>query len=238
MKRRLSHCAGSNNRIARHFSFHAKLHATSPLAAAECRLVLLYHHTRNGRNERPTQLPIQHSDIRSRRSASAAHEPLVPLHDHCVVQRDAIPRKQAYNGSDDRDRCAALWANLLSVSPCSYLLCRSTHVVLVGVDALCVKALAAVSFLLRRAQTDPHKAVKAQDDVHAGGAAWRRNVIEMRFETTDQVRRYLNELAVSQLASAGIPLHGHAPTLPYLSDRVWRDIAPSWKNAWTSATSS
>ena len=207
------------------------LHAALPVATASCRLVLLYHHTRNGRNEDSTQLPIQHSDIRSRRSASAAHKPLVPLHDHRVVQRDAIPRKQAYNGSDDRDRCAALWANLLPVSTCSYLLCRSTHVVLVGVDALCVKALAAVSFLLRRAQTDPHKAVKAQDDVHAGGAAWRRDVIEMRFETTDQVRRYLNELAVSQLVSAGIPLYGHAPTLPYLSDRVWRDMAPSWKNA-------
>jgi hypothetical protein len=46
----------------------------------------------------------------------------------------------------------------------------------------------------------PDQTVQADDDIHAFWAAWRRQVVKVGFQSTDEVRRDNDELAVSKFS--------------------------------------
>lgn len=76
---------------------------------------------------------------------------------------------------------------------------RSTHVVLVRIDAFSVKSLAALALVLPCACCHPDIAVQTKNDIHACWAAWWREVVEVRLESPDQPRRKAQQQAIPQL---------------------------------------
>jgi hypothetical protein len=73
----------------------------------------------------------------------------------------------------------------------------SAHIILVGIDPLRIKTVPAVSFFLRRTETDPDVAVEAENDINAGGSARRWEMVKVRFKPADKVWCDRDELAVS-----------------------------------------
>lgn len=101
---------------------------------------------------------------------------MVSLGNDDICQRDAVPCKVLNNRGDDGNGVSTFWSDFLRVRVYHQ---DKTHIIFVRVYTLCIKPVTTVSLFLCCTETDPDVSVESENDVDAGRAARRREMVKV-----------------------------------------------------------